>query len=246
MTDVRNFIKLKNESGLNMSKQMSESFPVGVLLAISGGLMDAYSYLYRGHVFANAQTGNVLMFSIHLSKGEWMSSLHYALPIIAFLSGVALSTCICHFCKQRELLHWRQICVLFEAVIFLIVAVFSQEMNLPANCLISLACGIQVETFRRVENENVATTMCIGNMRSAIHSAIMYGLVNNHEYKHSTFISFSIVLSFAFGAIMGSILIKYFGAFSISFGSAIMLVCFFLMFVTPSDKRNNHINNMHN
>ena len=83
----RNFIKLKNESGLNMSKQMSESFPVGVLLAISGGLMDAYSYLYRGHVFANAQTGNVLMFSIHLSKGEWMSSLHYALPIIAFLSG---------------------------------------------------------------------------------------------------------------------------------------------------------------
>ena len=157
MTDVRNFIKLKNESGLNMSKQMSESFPVGVLLAISGGLMDAYSYLYRGHVFANAQTGNVLMFSIHLSKGEWMSSLHYALPIIAFLSGVALSTCICHFCKQRELLHWRQICVLFEAVIFLIVAVFSQEMNLPANCLISLACGIQVETFRRVENENVAT-----------------------------------------------------------------------------------------
>lgn len=68
---------------------MSESFPVGVLLAISGGLMDAYSYLYRGHVFANAQTGNVLMFSIHLSKGEWMSSLHYALPIIAFLSGVA-------------------------------------------------------------------------------------------------------------------------------------------------------------
>ena len=64
--------------------------------------------------------------------------------------------------------------------------------------------------------------------------------------KHSTFISFSIVLSFAFGAIMGSILIRYFGAFSISFGSAIMLVCFFLMFVTPSDKRNNHINNMHN
>ena len=83
MTDVRNFIKLKNESGLNMSKQMSESFPVGVLLAISGGLMDAYSYLYRGHVFANAQTGNVLMFSIHLSKGEWMSSLHYSILLFS-------------------------------------------------------------------------------------------------------------------------------------------------------------------
>ena len=229
-----------------MNKQMSESLPVGILMAISGGLMDAYSYLYRGHVFANAQTGNVLLFSIYLSKGERIQALHYAFPIVAFLSGVALSTFICHFGKHRDLLHWRQICVLFEAVIFFTVAGFSQNMNLPANCLISLACGIQVDTFRRVENENVATTMCIGNLRSAMHSAIMYGLVNNHEYKHSTFISFSIVLSFAFGAIMGSILIRYFGAFSISFGSAIMLVCFFLMFVTPSDKRNNHINNMHN
>ena len=79
-----------------------------------------------------------------------------------------------------------------------------------------------------------------------MHSAIMYGLINNHEDKHSTFISSSMILAFAFGAIMGSILIRYFGAFSISFGSVIMLVCFFLMFVTPSDKRNNHINNIHN
>ena len=50
---------------------MSESLLIGVLLSISGGLMDAYSYLYRGQVFANAQTGNVLLFSVHLSKGEW-------------------------------------------------------------------------------------------------------------------------------------------------------------------------------
>ena len=53
-----------------MRKQMSESLPVGILLAASGGLMDAYSCLFRGEVFANAQTGNVLLFSIHLSKGS--------------------------------------------------------------------------------------------------------------------------------------------------------------------------------
>ena len=119
---------------------MSESLTVGILMAISGGLMDAYSYLYRGHVFANAQTGNVLLFSIYLSKGERIQALHYAFPIVAFLSGVALSTFICHFGKHRDLLHWRQICVLLEAVIFFTVAGFSQNMNLPANCLISLAC----------------------------------------------------------------------------------------------------------
>lgn len=222
---------------------MSESLLIGILLAISGGLMDAYSYLYRGEVFANAQTGNVLLLSVHLSKGEWISSLHYAFPVVAFLSGVALATLVCHFGRNRELLHWRQICVLFEAVIFCTVSCFPQHMNLPANCLISLACGIQVETFRKVENANVATTMCIGNMRSAMHSAIMYGLLNDYADRHSAYISSAVVLAFASGTIIGSLLIRHFGSYSICSGSIIMLVCFFLMFLPPSTKRSNHIYN---
>ena len=43
------------------SKQMSESVRLGILLALSGGLMDAYSYIVRDRVFANAQTGNMLL-----------------------------------------------------------------------------------------------------------------------------------------------------------------------------------------
>ena len=38
------------------SLQMSETLRLGIILALSGGFMDAYSYLERGNVFANAQT----------------------------------------------------------------------------------------------------------------------------------------------------------------------------------------------
>ena len=38
--------------------QMSESILTAAFLSISGGLQDAYTYLFRGKVFANAQTGN--------------------------------------------------------------------------------------------------------------------------------------------------------------------------------------------
>ena len=31
-----------------MSRQMSETLRVGMILAVSGGFMDAYSYLFRG------------------------------------------------------------------------------------------------------------------------------------------------------------------------------------------------------
>mgnify|MGYP003201371323 CR=1 FL=1 len=35
--------------------QMSESFLTAVFLSLSGGLQDAYTYLFRGKVFANAR-----------------------------------------------------------------------------------------------------------------------------------------------------------------------------------------------
>ena len=36
-------------------KQMSENFILGIMLALTGGFLDAYTYITRGGVFANAQ-----------------------------------------------------------------------------------------------------------------------------------------------------------------------------------------------
>ena len=48
--------------------QMSESFLTAVFLSLSGGLQDAYTYLFRGKVFANAQTGNIVLLSAALLR----------------------------------------------------------------------------------------------------------------------------------------------------------------------------------
>ena len=68
-------------SNLKFSKQMSESIKLGVILAIAGGFMDAYSYLARGQVFANAQTGNMLLFGVNLASGQFQHALHYLCPV---------------------------------------------------------------------------------------------------------------------------------------------------------------------
>lgn len=49
---------------------MHEKMAVGICLALAGGFLDAYTYLLRGGVFANAQTGNIVLFGIHLAKQE--------------------------------------------------------------------------------------------------------------------------------------------------------------------------------
>ena len=50
-------------------RQMSESFRLGAVLALTGGFLDAYTYLIRGGVFANAQTGNIVLLGVRLMRG---------------------------------------------------------------------------------------------------------------------------------------------------------------------------------
>ena len=149
---------------MKQTRQMSETIKLGILLALSGGFMDAYSYIQRDQVFANAQTGNMLLFGVNLSEGNLRGALHYFFPVFAFAIGIAIAELV--RAKERDLLHWRQVAVLFEGIILVGVAFIPLDMNLIANSLTSFACGIQVESFRKIRGNGIATTMCIGNLRS--------------------------------------------------------------------------------
>ena len=50
--------------------QMSEAFRTVMFLSASGGLQDAYTYIGRGKVFANAQTGNIVLMSQAAFDGD--------------------------------------------------------------------------------------------------------------------------------------------------------------------------------
>lgn len=55
--------------------QMSESMALAVFLTLAGGFQDAYSYNCRGKVFANAQTGNLVLLGQNLAMGNWPAAL---------------------------------------------------------------------------------------------------------------------------------------------------------------------------
>ena len=50
----------------------SISTRLGAVLAIVGGFLDASTY-GRDHVFANSQTGNVILFGVEVARGVWTS-----------------------------------------------------------------------------------------------------------------------------------------------------------------------------
>ncbi len=214
---------------MKRTTQMSETIRLGLLLAASGGFMDAYSYLERDHVFANAQTGNMLLFGVYLSQGSLGTALRYLVPVLAFAVGIAVAELI-HI-RQPETLHWRQISVLMEAVILAAVAFFPLSMNLPANSLTSFACGIQVESFRKIRGNGIATTMCIGNMRSGTQNLCSFFHTGDRECLHNSLLYYGIIVCFVAGAVAGSFAIQLLGERAVLCCSLLLLIAFLLMFV---------------
>ena len=216
---------------MRRSRQMSESIELGIVLALAGGFMDAYSYMCRDGVFANAQTGNMLLLGINLSERNWGMALHYLFPVLAFAIGIALADVVRVHAKDKSLFHWRQLSVLCEALVLFVVCFFPQSMNLAANSLTSLACGIQVESFRKIHGNGIATTMCIGNLRSATQHMCSYANTKDKEYIKKGLLYYGIIFFFVIGAVIGNACVEMFAEKALLIASAILAVAFVMMFV---------------
>ena len=137
--------------------QMSEAFLTSIFLAVSGGFQDAYTYNTREEVFSNAQTGNVVLMSQNFMVGRWMDGLRYLFPLLAFAFGVFFAERIQGRFKYAKRLHWRQGILLLEIVILFAVGFIPQEYNMAATVLVSFACAMQVQTFRKVNGYSYLT-----------------------------------------------------------------------------------------
>lgn len=207
--------------------QASETIKLGIILSLSGGFMDAYSYLGRGQVFANAQTGNLLLLGVNIANGNFNLVWRYLTPVLAFILGVLLSLIAKSLIKTR--FHWRQLVLVLELTCFLIVAFIPATHNMIANSLISLACGMQVEAFRKIWGHPVATTMCIGNMKTGTENLYYYFTSKNKANLERALISFLVILVFILGAIGGDIALKYFGLHAILICPCLLLIGIILM-----------------
>ena len=212
-------------------KQMSESMILGVVLTLAGGFQDAYSYNCRGQVFANAQTGNIVLLGQNIASGNFQNALHYLFPLLAFLAGVYLSEWVRELCKSFQKLHWRQIVLAFEIVMLAIAGLLPQSLNVVSNVLMSFACAMQVDSFRKFRGIPCATTMCIGNMRSGTELLCRYHITKDPELKRKSLHYYFIILVFAIGAAIGAVASQKFGDPAIWIAAGLMLLGFILMFV---------------
>lgn len=208
---------------MKIKKQTSETFRLGLMLSLVGGFTDAYTFIIRGKVLANAQTGNMVFFALRLIEMKWMKAIFYFLPIAAFALGILIA----EFIRKKFIhskIHWRQVVILIEIMVLLISSFVPKgELNVYVNIAISFVCSLQVQAFRKTRGNISATTMCTGNLRSGTENLYYYITTKNKDFKHAFLTYYGLIIFFMIGAIAGSF-------FSELLAEKALLVCCGILF----------------
>lgn len=223
---------------LYAKQQMSESFLIGTMLAIVGGFLDAYTYIARGGVFANAQTGNIVLMGMNLAEGRWLEAFSCFIPIFAFVCGVFTDEWIRKFFLPKPIIHWRQIVILSEMILLLGVAFLplGGKYDLVANVLVSFVCSLQAQSFRKIHGLPYATTMCTGNLRSGTeHIVRIVQTKDTSEWKKAADY-YGVILFFIFGAGIGTVFTKQCGGIAVLFGDILLLLVCILLSIRSKEK----------
>ena len=210
--------------------QISESIMVGIFLALSGGFMDAYSYINRGKVFANAETGNIILMALKVCEGKFFEAVNYLIPIVSFAVGVGICEIIKYRKERINMVHWRQILVLLEICAFIVVGFLPQEMNRVANSIISMISGIQFATFPKIRGTAIATTMCTGNLKNGTQN-LYHGIKSGDKDAIEKGLYYYVCISvFILGTAIGYFTVKFMAEKAILLAALAMINIFIMMF----------------
>lgn len=216
--------------------QMSEAYSLGALLTVGGGFLDAYTYFTRGGVFSNAQTGNLVLLAIRLAEGDLTALPRYLPPILAFALGVVVAELVRDRYRASHALHWRQAVVALEALILLATAFLPQDRwDAAVNAAVSFVCAMQVEAFRKIRGNALATTMCTGNLRSGTE-LLYHGLRDRDPAALRRSLQYyGIILCFLAGGALGVWATGLLAERAILLCCALLLVIFLAMFRAPEE-----------
>lgn len=188
------------------SSAAHNSLFVALLLAASGGFLDAFTYFGHGHVFANAMTGNVVLLGINAAAGETRQALSHLWPILAFLLGVAVAKSL-RLPRFSRFVQDPSLPALSLEILFLCAAGWLPRdfPSQPLVLAISFLAALQSSTFPRVEKWAYNSTMTTGNLRQ-FGEAAFAALVNrpDPESSRKAKLLAGVCLAFTLGAVAGA------------------------------------------
>ncbi|URZ03152.1 YoaK family protein [Clostridium felsineum] len=223
-------ITMLTKSKINLPSFAAESLFLAVLLTLVGGFLDAYTFIGRGGVFANAQTGNLVLFGVNIFSGNFKQAIACFIPIIAFVFGVFAAELVKKSSKVYFMPNWERTILVSEMVILFIVGFMPKTIsNSIINVTISFVASMQYCSFKKLGDSPYATTMCTGNLRSASLAAYTAFTNKDKQAAIKSIRYFIVIFSFIIGVGTGGLLTFFTGVHAIWFVDILLVFVFILL-----------------
>lgn len=219
-----------NEPALNREEPVLECEKIWIyaLLIAAGGFLGAFTYSLRGGVFCNAQTANVVLFSMALGNGNWSTALYYLIPISAYILGAVISELLPNRVKRLHFLRWDTLLVGLELIVVLLLGFVPDSWPFQISQVsINFICSMQYNTFRQAEHIPMSTTFCTNHVRQ-VGVLLTRGLRHREDasIRRRFRVHVLMLCSFAAGAVVSTVACRLFGGKAI-WGAGILLLIVF-------------------
>ncbi len=178
------------------------------LLIGVAGCFGAYTYLLRGNVFCNAQTGNVVLLGMAAGSGKWMEALYYLIPISAYVAGAFVSELLPGPVKHRLPMRWDTLLIAVEMAAVLGLGFIPDSAPVQiSQIIINFVASMQYNTFRQAEGVPVATTFATNHIRQigvGLAKEVMHFRSKDKSHRGKLGRHFCMLMFFLVGAVVGT------------------------------------------
>ena len=198
------------EPGNNSYYLLCERKEIYHVLMVVAGFFGAYTYLLRGNVFCNAQTGNVVLMGMALGAGKWKEALYYLIPIFAYTLGAFISELLPNPVKHHLPVRWDTLLIVIEMLV--VLALGFVPLSAPvqiAQVTINFVASMQYNTFRQAEGVPMATTFATNHIRQfgiGLAKEISHFRLEDKTHRKKLREHLAMLLFFLAGAIIGTLL----------------------------------------
>ena len=208
---VRQELKQKDENTDPASQfLMCERKEIFCILTAVGGFFGAYTFMMRGNVFCNAQTGNVVLMGIAFGTGRWREGLYYLIPIFAYLLGAFVSELLPKPVKKHLPIRWDTLLIAIEMAVVVVLGFIPLTAPVQiSQVTINFIASMQYNTFRQAEGVSGATTFATNHIRQVgvgLAKEITHLHSENKGYRKNLIGHLSMLLCFIAGAVVGAVI----------------------------------------
>ncbi len=200
---------------LKAHRRLRASVVAGSALAtVAGGALDAWVYLAHGHVFATAQTGNVVLMAAAFISGDDRGAASHLLSVMAFIAGLLISRFSGEALKRAGL-NSRSIRLGVECVLLIVLGVTADRW--PDHVIITAVgfiAGVQITSLSHIGAWSFNTGMTTGNLRSTASAFAKAAMGSKEEWPHALAMSL-LCIAFAVGALAGGLMTPRLGGLTL-------------------------------